>query len=96
MTTNFVVAEAHALILARINRQMAIQFLRDLEDSSLRVIRVAETDERQAREIIYRYDDKSFSLTDAISFSLIERLGIDLAFSFDRNFAQYGIATARP
>lgn len=39
----------------------------------------------------FRYDDKRFSFTDAISFVVMERLGIPYAFSFDRDFAQYGL-----
>lgn len=34
--------------------------------------------------------DKSYSLTDCISFVLTERLGIRTAFAFDRHFVQAG------
>ncbi|MCL6636205.1 MAG: PIN domain-containing protein [Peptococcaceae bacterium] len=45
-------------------------------------------------EIIRRYGDKDFSLTDATIFAVLRRHGIDLAFTFDRHFKQYGVATA--
>jgi predicted nucleic acid-binding protein len=57
---------------------------------------VSAADERKARDLIARYDDKAFSLTDATSFAVMERLGIDHAFTFDRNFMQYGLATLAP
>jgi uncharacterized protein len=45
---------------------------------------------RRGREIIYRYGDKDFTLTDATSFAVMERLAITRAFSFDHHFSQYG------
>lgn len=92
-TSNFVVAETHALVLARLGRAAAARVLRETDRDPRRpIVRVEEADERRAREIIDRYVDKDFSLTDAISFAVMERLGIGYAFSFDRHFAQYGFA----
>ena len=75
----------------------AVRVLAELDAGSARaVIRAEEGDERRAREIIRRYADKDFSLTDAISFAVMERLGIDHAFAFDPHFAQYGVALLDP
>jgi predicted nucleic acid-binding protein len=74
LTTNVILIEAHALILSRLGIQHGQAFLRDMERSATTVIRVRAVDEVRARQIIYRYDDKDFSLTDAISFAVMERL----------------------
>jgi uncharacterized protein len=90
-TTNFVVAELHALALTRFNRHVAAQALDALDTSSLTtVVRVSMGDEVRAREIIRRYTDRDYALTDALSFAVMERLRITHAFSLDRHFAQYG------
>jgi len=92
-TTNFVVAETHALVLGRHGRDVAARVLRGIDTSaSTTLVRVSARDERRAREIIEQYADKGFSLTDAISFAVMERLRIGYAFTFDRHFAQYGFA----
>lgn len=57
------------------------------------VTRVSDDDEERAVEIIERYRDKAFSYTDATSFSTMERLRIEAAFSFDRHFQQFGRTT---
>lgn len=92
VTTNFVLAETHALVLARRNRFLAARVLAEIDASPTLVVRAEEGDERRAREIIERYADKAFSLTDAISFAVMERLRIGVALTFDRHFAQYGFA----
>lgn len=89
-TTNFVLAETHALLLARLNRIVAAQTLHEIDRSNTTIIRVTVADERRAREIVYRYTDKDFSLTDATSFAVMERLRLRQVYTFDRDFAQFG------
>jgi predicted nucleic acid-binding protein len=89
-TSNFVLAETHALTIARLGPRIAARVLFEVDQSGITVVRINVRDERRAREIIRQYDDKSFSLTDATSFSVMERLDITTARSFDRDFAQFG------
>lgn len=90
-STNFILAETHALILTRVGRHRAWQFVSDLEESSTTIIRVSASDEQKAKATLKHYNDKSFSLTDCTSFAVMERLKITEAFAFDRNFSQYGL-----
>jgi uncharacterized protein len=89
-TTNFVLAESHALILARMGRDRAWNFLQVIITGSTNVIRVEEADERRARAIIEQYQDKEFSYCDAVSFAVMERLDLQEAIAFDNHFRQYG------
>jgi uncharacterized protein len=92
-STNFVVAETHALVLRRLGWQAAIRFLETVDGGATEVIRVRAADERRAREIIFAHTDKDYSYTDAASFAVMEREGIRVALSFDRHFAQFGFIT---
>lgn len=93
VTTNFILAELHALLLTRVNRQVAARVLAEVDASELTtIVRVSAYDERRARAIIFEYTDKDFSLTDATSFAVMERLRIRQAFTLDRNFSQFGWA----
>ena len=91
LTTNFILAETHALLLVRRGRTIAWRTLEEIDRSTITIVRVSPADERRAREIIANYDDKNFSLTDATSFAVMERLGITQAFTFDHHFSQYGL-----
>jgi uncharacterized protein len=91
-TTNFIVAETHALTLNRLGRDIAARMLGWIDDSATTIIHISKADERRAREIIFTHDDKDYSFTDATSFAVMERLRIGAAFTFDRHFVQYGFA----
>jgi uncharacterized protein len=89
-TTSFVLAETHALLLNRLSQAIATRFLREMEHSPTTLVWVTPADVQRAKAIIYQYDDKDFSLTDATSFAVMERIRVSSAFTFDRHFAQYG------
>lgn len=93
VTSNFVVAETHALLVRRLGRNVAIEFVRSIHAGLATVVRVEEADEERAVAIIEGYADKAFSYTDATSFAVMERLGVTTAFSFDRHFPQFGLVT---
>jgi uncharacterized protein len=88
-TTNAVLFELHGLLLNRLGRRVALATLTELRVSQT-IVRVRERDETRADEILTRYEDKDFSLTDALSFAVMERLGIGAALTLDRHFAQFG------
>jgi uncharacterized protein len=89
-TTNFILAETHALLLNRLSQAIATRFLRNMDHSPTTLVWVTLADVERAKAIIYQYEDKDFSLTDATSFAMMERIRVPSAFTFDRHFAQYG------
>jgi predicted nucleic acid-binding protein len=90
LLTNFIVAEAHALLLVRVGPDVARNWLLK---NRWAIERVTEDDEAKAREIIERYTDKTFSYTDATTFAVMRRRGLKTAFAFDPHFRQYGVDT---
>ena len=86
--TNFILAECHALLLARLGPEMARRWL---STSVWTIERSTAEDEDNAQDIIVTHTDKSYSFTDAVSFAVIKRLRIRAALAFDRHFAQFGI-----
>ena len=89
-TTNVLLIEAHALILSTLGPAIALQFLHDMRRSQTVIVRVRQSDEERAEQILARYADQDFSFADAISFAVMERLEISAAFTFDHHFAQFG------
>jgi uncharacterized protein len=87
LLTNFIVAECHALILARLGGDLARRWL---FDNRWPIERVSSEDEARARAILARFTDKTFSYSDATSFAVMERLGLKIAFAFDPHFSQFG------
>ena len=95
VTTNAVVVETYSVLLARAKdgRGAAISFLDAVaEDQSqgLVIERVQPDDELKAIALLRAHTDKAYSLCDALSFVVMERLGITEAIAFDRHFREYG------
>jgi predicted nucleic acid-binding protein len=84
--TNYIEVEAHALLLRKLGRTLAREWLLT---GGLPVIRALPEEEDRAREIVARHSDKDWSLCDAISFAVLDARGVRRAFTFDRHFLQY-------
>jgi predicted nucleic acid-binding protein len=85
--TNYVEAETHALLLRKLGRTIAREWLLT---GGLPVVRALPAEEQKAREILARHTDKEWTLCDAISFAVLEARHIARAFTFDHHFRQYG------
>jgi predicted nucleic acid-binding protein len=66
LTTNHIVAEAHALILTRGHIGLGIYFLREVAGSAIPIMHATAEDEQRGIDIVLRYTDKRFSLTEVI------------------------------
>ena len=87
LITNFIVAESHALLLARLGPEVARKWLAGIVWP---IERVNEEDEAAAVDTVCAMKDKTYSYTDATSFAVMKRLGIERAAAFDRHFKQFG------
>ena len=85
--TNYIEVEAHALLLRKLGRALARQWLLT---AGLPVVRATVREEQHSREILARHTDKNWTLCDAISFAVLDARGVKCAFTFDRHFRQYG------
>ena len=84
--TNDIEAEAHALLLRKLGRTIAREWLLT---GGLPMLRALPREEERAKTLA-RHTDKDWSLCDAISFAVLESRGARTAFTFDRHFRQYG------
>ena len=85
--TNYVETEAHALLVRKLGRAIARQWL---FTGGLPVVHALPAEEQRAKEILIRYSDKDWTLCDAISFAVLEIRQVPRAFTFDHHFRQYG------
>jgi len=85
--TNYIEAEAHALLVRKLGRVIARQWLLT---GGLPVVRVLPAEEQRAKEIVARHIDKDWTLCDAMSFAVIEARRVSRVFTFDHHFRPYG------
>jgi uncharacterized protein len=91
VTTSYVFDEVVTYLNSRGYHAKAIQVGNNLLRSpSLQLIHVDETLFYEAWDYFQQYQDKDYSLTDCISFIVMQKFGIRRAFSFDKHFFQAG------
>ncbi|HKZ64009.1 MAG TPA: PIN domain-containing protein [Thermoplasmata archaeon] len=90
VTSDFVLDEAATLIRMSADVETAARFLRGVMDGTATLIWIDPEHFRNALALLEKHRDKRWSFTDCTSFVVMRELGIDRAFSFDRNYEQAG------
>jgi predicted nucleic acid-binding protein len=91
VTTSYVFYEVVTFFNSRGHYAKAVQIGNDLLRSAyLQLIHVDERLFYEGWTYLQQHQDKDYSLTDCISFVVMQRLSISTAFAFDRHFAQAG------
>ena len=85
--TNYIEVEAHGLLVRKLGRVIARQWLLA---GGLPVVRVLPAEEQRAKEILARHTDRDWTMCDAISFAVLDSRHVVRAFTFDHHFRQYG------
>jgi predicted nucleic acid-binding protein len=90
-TTDYIVDEAATMLRVKLSHRDAVDFLA-MTTTSPQLMRGHVGPDLIARaEAIFRsHPDKRWPYTDCVSFAYMDEMGLEDAFTFDRNFAQYG------
>jgi predicted nucleic acid-binding protein len=94
VTTDAVLTEVADGFSRGAGRGAAVRLIRDLlRDPAVTVVDVARTLFEQGLDLYEKRPDKDWSLTDCISFVVMEREQIDQALTADHHFRQAGFTT---
>lgn len=91
VTSSYVLVEVVTLLNNRRLHSKAVELGNNLLSSRLfNIVHVDEEIFYEGWNYFQKYKDKTYSLTDCVSFVLMKRLGIVEALTFDKHFAQAG------
>jgi predicted nucleic acid-binding protein len=91
VTTSYVLDEVVTFLNSRHQHSKAIRVGNNLLAASpIQLIHVDEALFYEGWQFFEQHADKTFSLTDCISFVLMKRLGMTEALTFDKHFGQAG------
>lgn len=91
ITTSFVFDEMATFLNSRTQHAKAVQLgNRLLLSPSVKLIHVDELLFTEGWQYFQQHQDKSYSLTDCISFVVMQRFNLQTALAFDRHFVQAG------
>jgi len=91
LTTHFVLSELVSLFVYRFGSRQALQAAREIYAShAIEIVRATQDLELKALEYLERFLDQDFSMTDALSFAVMEEKRLSTAFTFDHHFEVAG------
>lgn len=90
VTTDYILDETYTLLRFTLGHEVAVAFGEEIRKGGIEIVQVDEELQERAWKIFKRYKDKEFSFTDCTSFAVMETAGMEVAFSFDKDFRQYG------
>lgn len=91
ITTSYILNETVTFFNSRKIHSKAVEIGNDiLQSPSIRFIHIDEHLFNEGWLYFKKHDDKSYSLTDCISFVVMSRFGIRTALTFDEHFTQAG------
>lgn len=103
LTTNHVIAETVTLLRMKghpdpaVRHGLAVDVGEQLFSGTLgRVHRATEDEERAALGYLAKHQDQRYSFVDCLSFVVMERLGIGVAWSVDKHFTHRFTAAPGP
>jgi predicted nucleic acid-binding protein len=93
LVSNHVFDETMTLVKVRLGMQIALQLGLRLRNSRfVEMVIFSAAEEQETWRIFGHYTDKEWSYTDCACLVLARQRSIEQAFSFDRHFAQMGLA----
>lgn len=92
MTTDYVVDELLTLFVVRGEKAKGIEWLREVLDAAnIELVQIERTLFDLACQAYAEFADKEWSFTDCTSYAVMQQRGVTKAFSFDKQFRQFGI-----
>ena len=96
LTSNLVLAEFITLIAYRFGSSAALASAREIYDShAIEIHRPMLEEEMRGLDFIARFPDQKISMTDAVSFAVMEKREFAAAFTFDGHFEIAGFKRFR-
>jgi len=97
ITSDYVVDESYTIIRLRAGHTISVQFGEAIRKSQfIRIEHITPDVNEEAWRLFKKFEDHDFSFTDCTSFTLMERLNISNAFTFDAHFKEYGQFHVKP
>jgi predicted nucleic acid-binding protein len=88
-TSDLVLAETWSLMRGRLGRRAALQWWSGVRSGVVEILFGRPVDLEAAWRIVQQYDDQDLSLVDCVSFAIMERFGLEIAFAYDHHFSLY-------
>lgn len=92
ITSNYTLAESYTVIRSKLGFKTAETFIAEIQKNGIQVAWIDEEIHNRGLKIfLENKEPRDLSFFDCVDMALMESLGIEKAFSFDRHFKSLGI-----
>ena len=90
ITSSYAYGEAITVLSQKAGRAIALEFIKDTQDSSTIIIDIDFVFRRRGEEVFKRQTSKNVSFTDCVNMAIMEEYGVSEVFSFDEDYRKNG------
>ena len=88
MISRYVIAETATFLTLRVNRKIAVRFLKDLEKQEILIIDPNEELEKLTKDFFFKQKSHKITYFDCANMAILSQYHWKIIFSFDKHYRQ--------
>ena len=86
--SRYIIAETATFLTLRVNRKIAVRFLKDIEKQEISIIDPSEELEKATKDFFFKQKSHKITYFDCVNMAILSQYHWKIIFSFDKHYRQ--------